>query len=48
LSKLARPVEHFAAAPQMQERLTQQIAEWLNQNLKPREVASSWRPNTPA
>jgi GTP cyclohydrolase I len=38
LSKLARLVEHFAAAPQMQERLTQQIAEWLNENLKPRGV----------
>lgn len=38
LSKLARLVEHFAAAPQMQERLTQQIAEWLNESLKPRGV----------
>jgi GTP cyclohydrolase I len=38
LSKLARLVEHFAAAPQMQERLTQQVAEWLNENLKPRGV----------
>lgn len=38
MSKLARLVEHFAAAPQMQGRLTQQIAEWLNQNLKPRGV----------
>jgi GTP cyclohydrolase I len=38
LSKLARLVEHFAAAPQMQERLTQQIAVWLNENLKPRGV----------
>jgi len=48
LSKLARLVEPFAAAPQMQERLTQQIAEWLNQNLKPVGSASSWRRNTPA
>ena len=38
LSKLARLVEHFAAAPQMQERLTQLIAGWLNDNLKPRGV----------
>jgi GTP cyclohydrolase I len=36
--KLARLVEHFAAAPQMQERLTQQIARWLNKSLKPRGV----------
>lgn len=34
LSKLARLVEHFAAAPQMQERLTKQIAEWLNEHLQ--------------
>jgi GTP cyclohydrolase IA len=38
LSKLARLVEHFAAAPQMQERLTQLIAGWLAENLKPRSV----------
>ena len=38
LSKLARLVEHFAAAPQMQERLTKQIAEWLNEQLEPRGV----------
>jgi GTP cyclohydrolase IA len=38
LSKLARLVEHFAAAPQMQERLTKQIAEWLDKNLKPHGV----------
>jgi len=38
LSKLARLVEHFAAAPQMQERLTKQIAEWLNEHLEPRGV----------
>jgi GTP cyclohydrolase IA len=30
LSKLARLVEHFAARPQVQERLTQQIADWLD------------------
>jgi GTP cyclohydrolase I len=38
LSKLARLVETFAAAPQMQERLNRQIAEWLNENLEPRGV----------
>jgi GTP cyclohydrolase I len=38
LSKLARLVEHFAAAPQMQERLTKQIAGWLDENLHPRGV----------
>jgi GTP cyclohydrolase IA len=38
LSKLARLVEHFAAAPQMQERLTKLIAGWLEENLKPRGV----------
>jgi GTP cyclohydrolase IA len=29
LSKLARVVEHFACRPQVQERLTKQIADWL-------------------
>ena len=38
LSKLARLVEHVAARPQVQERLTQQIASWLVQNLSPRGV----------
>jgi GTP cyclohydrolase I len=36
LSKLARIVEHFAARPQVQERLTKQVADWLNENLLPR------------
>ena len=36
LSKLARLVEHFAARPQVQERLTQQIANWLYTELQPR------------
>jgi GTP cyclohydrolase IA len=48
LSKLARLVEHFAATPQMQERLTQQIAEWLNGNLELRGVGVVWRQSTPA
>jgi GTP cyclohydrolase I len=33
LSKLARVVTHFAARPQVQERLTKQIAGWLHENL---------------
>lgn len=33
LSKLARVVAHFAARPQVQERLTKQIASWLHENL---------------
>jgi GTP cyclohydrolase I len=38
LSKLARVVELFARRPQVQERLTQQIADWLQQNVAPRGV----------
>jgi len=38
LSKLARVVEMFARRPQVQERLTQQIANWLRDNLSPRGV----------
>jgi GTP cyclohydrolase IA len=38
LSKLARLVEHFAAEPQTQERLTMQVAECLDANLRPRGV----------
>lgn len=38
LSKLARIVEYFACRPQTQERLTKQIADWLQQNLRPRAV----------
>lgn len=33
LSKLARVVEHFACRPQVQERLTMQIANWLSDHL---------------
>jgi len=38
LSKLARVVEHFAAGLQVQERLTQQVAEWLHAHLGARGV----------
>ncbi|MFF0577939.1 GTP cyclohydrolase I [Streptosporangium saharense] len=38
LSKLARLVEWFAHGPQVQERLTQQIADWLQENLRPKGV----------
>ncbi len=38
LSKLARIVEHFSRRPQVQERLTKQIADWLAENLQPKGV----------
>jgi GTP cyclohydrolase IA len=38
LSKLARVVDHCARALQVQERLTQQIADWLDQQLSPQGV----------
>jgi GTP cyclohydrolase I len=38
LSKLARVVELFAHGPQVQERLTKQIADWLDEHLRPRGV----------
>ncbi|HEX6685922.1 MAG TPA: GTP cyclohydrolase I FolE [Candidatus Limnocylindrales bacterium] len=38
LSKLARVVEHFARRLQVQERLTQQIADCLDENLRPKGV----------
>jgi GTP cyclohydrolase I len=38
LSKLARVVEYFASRPQVQERLTKQIADWLTDHLHPRAV----------
>jgi GTP cyclohydrolase IA len=38
LSKLARLVEHFAAQPQTQERLTMQVAKCLDADLRPRGV----------
>jgi GTP cyclohydrolase IA len=36
LSKLARVVEHYAARPQTQERLTKQVADFLSERLQPR------------
>jgi GTP cyclohydrolase I len=38
LSKLARVVELFARRPQVQERLTKQVADWLDDRLAPRGV----------
>jgi GTP cyclohydrolase I len=38
LSKLARVVELFARRPQVQERLTKQVADWLQTHLQPRGV----------
>jgi GTP cyclohydrolase I len=38
LSKLARVLEHFACRPQVQERLTTQVAGWLQDQLSPKGV----------
>ncbi|MDQ1006086.1 GTP cyclohydrolase I [Streptomyces sp. V4I23] len=38
LSKLARVLEHFACRPQVQERLTKQVADWLQAHLEPKGV----------
>ena len=38
LSKLARVVDHFARALQVQERLTTQVAGWLQSELEPKGV----------
>ncbi|HET8593649.1 MAG TPA: GTP cyclohydrolase I FolE [Intrasporangium sp.] len=38
LSKFARVVEMFARRPQVQERLTKQVADWLDEHLRPRGV----------
>jgi GTP cyclohydrolase I len=38
LSKLARVVELFAHGPQVQERLTKQVATWLDTHLQPKGV----------
>lgn len=39
LSKLARIVDNFAKKPQVQERLTSDIADFLNDNLQPKGIA---------
>lgn len=39
LSKLARIVDSFAKRPQLQERLTGQIADFINDNMNPQGVA---------
>ena len=46
LSKLARVVEMFAHGPQVQERLTKQIADWLDTQLSRAAWGSSSTPNT--
>ena len=38
LSKLVRLVEFFGCRPQVQERMTKQIADWLDENLAPKGV----------
>jgi GTP cyclohydrolase IA len=38
LSKVARVVEMFARRPQVQERLTQQVADWIDTHLRPKGV----------
>ena len=38
LSKLGRVVEHFARGLQVQERLTKQIGDWLDDRLAPKGV----------
>jgi GTP cyclohydrolase I len=38
LSKLARVIEHYACRPQVQERLTTQIAELIHRSLEPQGV----------
>ena len=48
LSKLARVVDLFARDLQLQERLTTQIANWLEEELQPMGVGSCWRPSTSA
>ena len=46
LSKLARVVELFARRPQVQERLTQQVADWLQDTWRRAASVSSWKPST--
>jgi GTP cyclohydrolase I len=38
LSKLARVIDRFASDLQTQERLTKQVADWLDQHLRPKGV----------
>lgn len=38
LSKIARVIEHFAKKPQVQERLTTQVADYLNEKLNPQGI----------
>jgi GTP cyclohydrolase I len=38
LSKFARVAQHFAHRPQVQERLTKQIADWLAEHLAPKGI----------
>ena len=38
LSKLARVVDHFARRPQVQERLTKQVADWLAERVHPKGI----------
>jgi GTP cyclohydrolase I len=38
LSKLARVVDHVASRPQVQERITTQIADWLERELRPQGI----------
>jgi hypothetical protein len=45
LSKLARVVELVAGDLQTQERLTGQVAGWLQERLDPRGVGWPWRPS---
>ena len=46
LSKLARVVQYFSHSLQIQERLTKQIADWLQEELEPRQLVSSSKPST--